>query len=286
MDPINQIDAAWNLAGESDNAGTVRSRVKAYAKRHSLPLPGVAHKATGERDADEITQKAEFAELFHDGLHVNSVDHTVVADCVLYDETLLEKEEKELATVHKAFNPISKDFLVEKAITNDDGTVTIEGWISTPHKDLEKDIVEPECFLGATFKGYFERGAPISSNHELTPYPVGHLQRAVLVRDGAILQEEQHPVDPQAFIEGPGQGTGWYGRGVVDGSDASKAIKKGNVRSFSWIGNLAEYTPTTGGGRRYKRVDPLIETTVAAYPVNKNAVMRIAKAYGLDEKEL
>jgi hypothetical protein len=268
------VESAWNLAGHADNPGAIRSRVRAYASRHNCELPKTAMKA-------ELDEKSVLAEMFHDSLHVNRVDHALVADCVLYDPAL-ETSDAELPMVHKAYNPVSKSFTVEKAVQNEDGTATIEGWISTPHKDLEKDIAEPEAFAGDTFTSYFQRGAPVSSNHDTDSYPVGHLQKSVLVRDGVIIQTEVHPTDPREFLEGPGNGSGWYGIGVIDGKDASNAIKKGNIRSFSWIGNLAEYTPLTGGGRRYKRIDPLIETTVAAYPVNTKAVMRIAKSYGLD----
>lgn len=187
--------------------------------------------------------------------------------------------------VHKAFNPVGKTWVVEKAWTQDDGSLAIEGWISTNHPDLEKDVVEPEAFYGETFEEYFSRSAPLSSNHDTDGYPIGHLQKGVLVRDGVIFQEEYHPTDPSEFshFNPATKGTGWYGRGVITDERVASHVQKGNLGAFSWIGNLKAYEPLTGGGRRYHLIDPLIESTVAAYPVNPKAVMQIAKAYGLDE---
>lgn len=187
--------------------------------------------------------------------------------------------------VHKGFNPIGKSWAkIEKATVNEDGSINIEGWVSTPDEDLEKDIAEPEAFFGDTFESYFERNAPISSNHNTDALPVGHMQKGILVRDGVIFQEEVHPTDPADFAhyDATVKGTGWYGRGVINEPRSVTSINKGNVGGFSWIGNLREYEKTANGGRRFHMINPLLESTIAAYPVNTKAVMRIAKAHGLE----
>jgi hypothetical protein len=61
---------------------------------------------------------------------------------------------------------------------------------STPQRDIEKDILEPGAFAGDGLSDYFDRGAPISSGHNTKSFPVGSLQRAVLVRGGSIIQQE------------------------------------------------------------------------------------------------
>src|SRR5260221_6994188 len=88
---------------------------------------------------------------------------------------------------------LGKEWLITKAYTLDEGSLAIEGWISTPLKDMEKDILEPEAFSGETLYGLFQRGAPISTEHDTRGYPVGYLQKATLVREGKILQEEDNP---------------------------------------------------------------------------------------------
>ena len=187
--------------------------------------------------------------------------------------------------VSKGFNPVGKTWVVQKAWVTDSGETAIEGWVSTTDEDLDKDIVEPEAFYGDPFEDYFSRSAPLSSNHNTNNWPVGHLQKGALVRDGVIIQEEYHPTDPAefAYFDPTAKKSGWYARGIITDAKASEHVAKGNVGGFSWIGNLKEYEPLPSGGKRYHMVSPLIETTVAAYPVNPMAVMRIAKAYGLTE---
>lgn len=180
--------------------------------------------------------------------------------------------------------PVGKSFTIQKAWMNDDGSINVEGWISTNEEDLEKDVIEPEAFAGTTLSGYFERGAPISSEHNTRDMPVGYMLRSALVRDGQVFQMESNPRYPETdFKYFPETGTGWYGLGVIDEEIAARGISKGKISSFSWIGMPRAWTPKAGGGRHYtspSSISPLLEATVTAYPINPNAVMRIAKAYG------
>lgn len=181
---------------------------------------------------------------------------------------------------------LGKEWIIAKATQQSDGTVAIEGWISTPLKDLEKDILEPEAFAGEGFRSYFEHGAPISSNHDTKGYPVGYLQKAILVRNGAVIQTENHPDHPRAqFTSFDGFGTGWYGRGILDEAQAVDNVVKGKIRSFSWIGHGKDWEELPDGGRRFSKkgaINPLLEVTIAAYPINQAAMLRIAKAYGYE----
>ncbi len=184
--------------------------------------------------------------------------------------------------VHKSFNPVTKDFILTKAWEGENGALNIEGWISTNDQDQEKDITEPEAFQ-KSLESYFRRSAPVSFNHDTKSLPIGHLQKGALVRDGAIFHEARHPTDTAEFEHFPGTGTGFYARGVLTESTATSAVKKGNVGGFSFIGNATHYQKLPGGGRRFTEINPLIETTVAPYPVNTQAAILAAKAFGLEE---
>lgn len=267
---IKRATHAWALS-EGNNAA--KARILAYVKKAGAPGFVTGYLA----DNDSTSYDEELAEQMqdvHEAIHMKGIPHSEEPDCMLYEDS-----------VKKGFNPVGKSWIVEKAWTEDENTF-IEGWVSTPDIDLEKDVVEPEAFLGETFKGYYERRAPLSSEHNTKALPVGHLQKGVLVRDGRILQTETHPSDPADFAHFPGTGTGWYARGVITDPATGSAVQKGNIGAFSWIGNLREYEPRVGGGRRYQKIDPLIESTVAAYPVNPKAVMQVAKAFLNEDKQM
>jgi hypothetical protein len=164
-----------------------------------------------------------------------------------------------------------------KAWTNDLGVSFVEGWISTPDEDLEHDVTVPEAFLDA-MDGYLTRGGPLSSEHDTKKYPVGHAQKIAVVRDGQILKEGYHPSDSADFEHFPNIGTGVYGRFAITEPEAVGAVRKGNVRGFSYIAKPVETEPLPTGGRTLKRLEPWFESTIAAYPVNSKAVMLAAKA--------
>src|SRR5258708_10699725 len=54
-----------------------------------------------------------------------------------------------------------------------DGSLDVEGWISTPAKDIEKDVIEPEAFSGSALSLYMKRGAQVSAEHQTKSLPVG-----------------------------------------------------------------------------------------------------------------
>lgn len=175
--------------------------------------------------------------------------------------------------------PVTKSMLITKSWQDASGDVYIEGWVSTEARDQQKDIVPPEAFKAA-LPEYMARYAPLTTEHQLFPnlrrgelsrYPVGHMQRIALVRDGQILQEHTHPKDPAEFAHFPGSGTGAYGRGVINDYTAASQVMKGNMAGFSWVGRLKEYEPLPDGGKRYGRIDPWMETTLSAFPVNSSA---------------
>jgi hypothetical protein len=178
---------------------------------------------------------------------------------------------------------ISKCLPIQKAWTDDAGVTHIEGWISTEDQDIERDVVPPESFTDAV-DGYMALGAPITSEHQLKPmggemvrYPVGHMQAVALVRDGQVLKAGKHPSDPAEFEHFPGVGTGVYGRGILTDELASTQVAKGNVRGFSWVGMVRSIERLPGGGRKFLRIDPWRESTIAAFPVNTKAVLVAAQ---------
>jgi hypothetical protein len=122
---------------------------------------------------------------------------------------------------------------------------------------------------------------PLSSEHAMKSLPIGHGQHIALVRDGHVFAEATHPTDKADFEHFPGTGTGVYGRYVITDPQHAAQVLKGNIGGFSWVGNLKEYEPLPGGGRRFlpDSIQPWLESTVAAYPVNGKAILLAAKAY-------
>lgn len=179
--------------------------------------------------------------------------------------------------------PLGKSFEIQKSYIRPDGSLAVEGWISTPMKDIEKDVIEPESFSGAALHDYMSRGAPISVEHNTRTYPVGFLQKARLVRDNQILQEEHNPKHPKEEFRYYNGGTGWYGLGTIFDKQAALGVAKGVVSSFSWLGMPVDWEPFPDGGKHFAKpgsISPILEVTVTAYPVNTSATMRIAKARG------
>lgn len=184
--------------------------------------------------------------------------------------------------------PIGKSFIglrggMMLAVPRSDGSVDVEGWISTPLKDIEKDEIEPESFTPA-LADYMRRGAPVSIEHGTKMLPVGLLQKAAVVRNGQPVEVIDNPKHEPTEFRYPFEGkTGLYGKGNVYDQKAAIAIAKGTVSSFSWIGMPKEWDTLPDGGRRFTKpgsINPLLEVTLTAYPINTSATMRLAKAAG------
>jgi hypothetical protein len=181
--------------------------------------------------------------------------------------------------------PLGKAFEISKSYIRHDGSLGVEGWISTPAKDIEKDVIEPESFAGVGLADYMRRGAPVSIEHQTRSLPVGYLQKSRLVRDGKIIQDvtnPKHTEDREDFRYYDG-GTGWYALGVIYNEQAMLGISKGVLSSFSWIAMPTDWEDLADGGKHFTKpgsIAPIIETTLTAYPVNTSATMRIAKSRG------
>lgn len=178
---------------------------------------------------------------------------------------------------------VAKALPIQKAwgLPNGGGTI-IEGWVSTEDEDSDRDIVPPEAFTEA-LSGYTARRMPLSSEHSMKSYPIGHGQRIALVRDGAVFAEATHPTDPADFEHFPSSGqssTGVYGRFLITEPPAADAVAKGNIGGFSWVGRVSQYDfRPSGRGRIFRRVDPWMESTIAAYPINSRAVLLAANPH-------
>lgn len=180
---------------------------------------------------------------------------------------------------------LGKSWTIKKAWINEDGSVNVEGWVSTNNKDRERDIIEPEAFGDGTLDGYFDRGAPISCEHNTDDMPVGYMLKSALVRDGQVFHQinnTRHPTADFKYFDESEKGTGWYGLGVIDEPRIAKAANSGKLSSFSFIGQIQSWTPLDDGGKLFKAgdINPLLEATITAYPINPTAIMRIAKSYG------
>lgn len=311
--PAKRLKAAWDLRGrvKGGDPDEIARKIINFAREHGVEdqLPQDAHdyirKHTGDlaRKAKgddlremmryayqqipdyEPSEKRRFIEIVqnkgnahmlpdeaHGFMHENNMPHQHEG----------EDHPQHVHVVSKAFNPVSKEFVSVKSWSGEDGQVHIEGWLSTEDQDLEKDIVRPESFQPA-MKGYFRRNAPLSYEHKTDRPPIGHIQKAALVRDGLIFHSDAHPTDPAEFQEFPNAGTGVYVRGVINDPVIGEKVRKGDMGAFSYIANVTRYKLLPGGGREFLEQNPWLESTVAAYPINSNAVITVAKAYGLEE---
>ena len=315
------IRAAWDLAGHAANPGSVRRKVISWAKAHGMMnrLPKSAHdwhatdqklsKATSEdmravmheawhsaTDSGNTWMHRHLIMLAHErGLlkHLPSEAHGMMHEMGIAHEHegMANKTDNDGNVVgagheHMVTKATPKVGFIEiqKSWGDDGQDCFYEGWLSTPSRDLEKDVTEPEAFVGA-LPSYFARRAPVSVQHGTQFLPAGHLQKAVVVRDGNVLASAEHPTDAAEFEHFPSSGSGVWVRGRLTESPARDSVRKGNCGGMSFIAMATEYTPLPGGGRRITKLDPLQETTVAPYPVNSEARIEVAKAFGLSTAE-
>lgn len=297
-----QLKEAWDLAGHAANPDEVRAKIRAYAKKIGKEdlLPKTAQLSKARQEAvqalfhlawnhekweHDIPQQhalARFAQE-HGLLHLlpQEAHNTMHELGIPHTHDGMDEDHEHPVT--KAYNPIGKSCVLEKA-WGDGKEAFVEGWLSTPDRDAEGDIVEPEAFA-KSMDNYFARRAPVSYIHNRQTLPAGHIQKAAIVREGKIIKAATHPTDGAEFEHFPGAGTGVYVRAIITEAPVADAIKKGNVGGFSFIGNGKTYTPLRPKGRHYHEIDPWIEATVAPYPINHHAVITVAKAYGLEEDQ-
>lgn len=178
---------------------------------------------------------------------------------------------------------ISQSLTISKAWAAD-GNIYTEGWLSTPDLDPEKHSIHPEAFI-PVIDSYFARCAPLSMEHRTKGHlPVGHLQKAAIVRDGKIIKAAVHPKDSAEFEAFDNTGTGVYVRSVINDQEAGNAIQKGNVGCYSFIA-AGRGEPQPDGSLVFKSLTKWIESTVTAYPVNPHAIMTLAKSYGYSTED-
>jgi hypothetical protein len=307
------LKAAWDLASHAKDPEAVRAKVLAFARAHGmmdrLPASAKHHdtiqKATAEDlrtvfsnmwNASDDWQHRHMVQVAHDrGLakHLPHQAHGMLHDMGLSHEhegmtNQTDDDGNVMGCGHEHMvtkaMPKVGFFNLEKAWGDDGADCFYEGWLSTPTKDLERDITEPEAFVGV-IKSYFARRAPVSVQHGTQYLPAGHLQKAVVVRDGNVLATAEHPTDAAEFEHFPGSGSGVWVRGRLTEAPARDSVRKGNCGGMSFIAMASEYTPLYGGGRRITKLSQLQETTVAPYPANPEAAIAVAKAFGLSPAE-
>lgn len=174
---------------------------------------------------------------------------------------------------------LSQDVEVKKSWSEGED-VYIEGWLAPLRKDRERDLIEPEAF-SPVMDRYFQLNAPVSYRHNTLVLPAGHLQKAVILRDGVVIKTADHPVDKAEFTTLPTSDSGVYVRAVINAQEPATAIRKGNVAGFSFIGK-GRGNKLPDGGRHITQLSEWVESTVAPYPVNQDAVFSICKAHGID----
>lgn len=169
---------------------------------------------------------------------------------------------------------------VRKAWTNEGSASTyFEGWLATPDVDADGELTEPEAFI-PVLDGYARLNMPLTSEHETEPLPVGHLQRMAVLRDGVVLKSAQHPTDSADFAYLPTTGSGVWVRGVVNTPSHAHAVANGNLGGMSFIAGIKDADKPGTHPRKLKEFSALWETTLAAYPRNRHAVVqRAMKAY-------
>lgn len=306
--PVNDdgghFAAAWHLAetGHGDNPKQILAHLRSFAEKHGLthmiPKSQNVQKATGgelrdlyqhawnhERMEGDRTQQRELVQFAaahghqqylppeaHSAMHEVNVPHN--HEGIENDQNGMHEH-----VVTKAFNAGE----IAKSWVGEDGYAYYEGWLSTPHKDREKDITEPTAFVNP-MDDYFRRRAPVSIEHNGRTIPIGHLQKAAVIVDGKVVKSASHPTDPAEFEHLPTSGSGVWSRGVANEEPGISALRKGNVGGQSFIATAkAEALP--GGRYRYVDFDPWMESTIAAYPINPQAVIAVVKAFGAQEKD-
>lgn len=282
MDPGGDADMVMDAA-DNDNADDAEDDLRDDQALRQLLEMAMNHEV-GEGDSQQFERLRAFA-------HANGLDSLLPQTAAPAVQKAAAPEaskapeapqtpQVKTVVVEDEGIPVAKSMLVTKSWSDArTGDVFIEGWVSTEARDQQKDIVPPEAFSSA-LPEYMARYAPLTTEHRLYPnikkgqleqYPVGHMQRIALVRDGQVLQEAVHPTDPAEFEHFPGFGTGAYGRGVINDNTAATQVVKGNMAGFSWVGRLKEYDLLPDGGKRYNRIEPWLETTLSAFPVNSTA---------------
>lgn len=311
------LAAAWNLAGHAANPDEIRAKVRAFAKEHGLEghLPASANAESNAvkkavttlvlakaktSDIAELLRmsfnhermegdKYQQADLAH-WAKMHGMTHLLPSEAhtTLHNEGIVHEHEgmtNDANGNHE--HTITKSFagtVIIKALNDTPNSpLVVEGWVSTPDEDWQRDVILPEAFVKA-LPGYAGVGMPLTTEHQMFPdkgnltrYPVGHGQRIAVIKGGQVLAEATHPDDAAEFENVPTSGDGVWGRFLITENVASDAVRKGNVRGFSWIGVPASESPRRPKGRLITEVRQWAECTVAAFPVNQGA--RIVAAH-------
>ena len=311
------LAAAWDLAGHADNPDEVRANIRAFAKEHGLEghLPASANAASNTikkavmslvlykartSDIASLLQMAwnheamegdkyQQADLAH-WAKMHGMTHLLPSDAhnTLHSEGIVHEHEdvtNDANGMHE--HTIAKAFpgmVIIKALNDEpDSPLVVEGWVSTPDEDWQRDVVLPEAFVKA-LDGYAGVGMPLTTEHQMFPdkngltrYPVGHGQRIAIYKGGTVIAEATHPTDVAEFENLPAGGDGVWGRFLITEQEASGAVRKGNVRGFSFIAVPGSEQPRRPKGRLITELRQWAECTVAAFPVNQGA--RIVAAH-------
>lgn len=299
-DDGEHFEAAWHLAetGHGSDPAAILAHLRAFAEKHGIPIPkSKVKKATGgelrdlyhmayhheqmEGDKYQQHELIRFAAAnghqqflppeAHSHMHEISIPHN--HDGVQNNDMGMHEHR-----VVKAFSVTGE--IVKSWDVGDDAIW--EGWLSTPHMDREKDVTLPTAFV-KPMDAYFSLRAPVSLEHDGKNIPIGHLQKAAVLVDGKVVKSAEHPTDPHDFEFLPLAGSGVWVRGIANEPLGIRAIRKGNVGGMSFIATAtAEALP--GGRYTYTNLDPWVESTIAAYPINPQAVIAVTKAYGLPQE--
>lgn len=305
------LAAAWDLAGHADNPAEVRARIRAFAKEHGLEgrLP-----ASANADANTVkkavtalilakARTSDIASLLEMAWHheamegdkyqqadlahwakMHGMTHLLPssAHTILHDENIVHEHDgvtNDTNGMHE--HMIAKAFpgtVLIKALTDaPDSPLVVEGWVSTPDEDWQRDVVLPEAFMKA-LPGYASVGMPLTTEHQMFPdknglkrYPVGHGQRIAIYKAGQVVAEATHPTDAAEFENIPAGGDGVWGRFLITEQEAGGAVRKGNVRGFSFIAVPGSEQPRSPKGRLITEIRQWAECTIAAFPVNQSA---------------
>src|SRR5579859_2904497 len=185
---------------------------------------------------------------------------------------------------------ITKAFDISSYYESVNGSTYVEGWLSKyvpGEKDIEGYQIGPMAF-DLALDSYMSRSAPLSYNHGMTILPAGHIQKAVILRDGQAIKEVAHPTDPGDFASLPDNGSGVYVRAAISNPIVGDSVRKGDTGGFSFTAKcrtqkLDDGSSFVGPGD----ISHLMEATVAPYPKNPSAsIQYIQKAETLDPNEL
>ncbi len=145
-----------------------------------------------------------------------------------------------------------------------DGSLIIEGWVSTKSPDYIGDVIEPDAFAPVIQK-YLQKPILLFM-HNISDLPIGKTLALDIIPDKGLWGKVQIlPTKDR-------------------GQDIITLVKNAVLNSFSFAFIPETTQPLDNGGRLVTKLKMLIEVSVVNLGMNEEAIFQIAKAKNLELK--